>query len=151
MFSAGRCPTAVSSRVAYSTCGAPPSFWSVIRQPSFAAPSTQAWTAEVTSSWTQSSARRGTAYVTAGAGPTPGWLLHVTVDSVQPEFTTFTWCVRPIASGRIVVKQSLSCALPTFDPNGIPDRSNSTNERSLPLARITVAVPKFWLAEPAST
>jgi hypothetical protein len=48
-------------------------------------------------------------------------------------------------------KQSLSWAFVTFDPNGIPERSNSTNERSLPLTRMTVAVPKFWLAEPAST
>jgi len=78
-------------------------------------------------------------------------LFHVTVDSVQPEFTTFTWCVRPIASGKMEAKQSLSWAFVTFDPAGIPDRSNSTNERSLALTRMTVAVPKFWLAEPEST
>ena len=80
-----------------------------------------------------------------------GWLFQVTVDSVHAPVTLFSSWVRPIASGKIEVKQSLRSALITFDPFGMLDGSNSTNERSLLLTRMTVAVPKFWSGAPAST
>ena len=76
-----------------------------------------------------------------------GWLLQVTADSVHAPVTLFSSWVRPIASGKIEVKQSRRSALATFDPPGMLERSNSSSERSTLLTRITVAVPKFWSGE----
>ena len=76
-----------------------------------------------------------------------GWLFQVTVDSVHAPVTLFSSWVRPIASGRIEVKQSRRSALVTVDPPVMLDRSNSSSERSTLLTRIAVAVPKFWAGE----
>jgi len=74
-------------------------------------------------------------------------LFQVTPDSVHAPVILFSSWVRPIASGKIDVKQRRRSALSTFDPLGMLDKSNSSSERSTLLTRITVAVPKFWSGE----
>lgn len=81
----------------------------------------------------------------------PGWLFQVTADSVHAPVTLFSSWVRPIASGKIEVKQRRSWALLTVDPVGMLERSNSNSERSVLLTRMKVAVPKFWVGEVEST
>ena len=120
-----------------------PSARSLMRQPLFAVPSTQACTSEVTVQFTQPMTA-GMVMASVALVAAVGWLFHVTVVSAQDCVTCRTSRTR---STLTFVRQSVSVAELTVAPAGIEETSKATNERftlvASALTAMSVAAPKL--------